>query len=75
MRTISSRCERGKKILVEISGIRSHEILSLKDLEKLALLRVELIQLYPAVRFVWIDAVPVVDLWAEITKLNLEEVV
>jgi len=63
---------RTRAILAEAEKIKAKPVLDESDLERLAGLRTELVGLCPALRYGWHEGVPVVDLWAELLKVEGE---
>ncbi len=62
---------RTREILQEAKQIRTKSVLSECDYRKLAELRVEMLEISPPGRFVWLNAKPAFDLWE--TLIEIEE--
>lgn len=65
-------CERTASVLKEIRALQSVEELSDENLERLAFLRTELRELCPPERYAWVDGLPVIDIAAELVKIENE---
>ncbi len=64
--------ERTLSALKEVRALRSMANLSDHELERLACLLVELSELCPPERFAWVDGLPVIDVVAELVKIEHE---
>ena len=64
--------ERTRYLLNAIGKLQVRENPSEEDIEQLAFLRTELAGLCPPERYAWIDGLPVIDIVAELAKLEYE---
>lgn len=64
--------ERTQCLLKAVSELQALENIAEADIEQLALLKTELLELCPPERYAWIDGLPKIDIVAELTKLDDE---
>ena len=65
-------CNRTRQLISEIKAIQGKEDPNNEDLEILCQLKTELKRLSPKDRFLWIDAVPVVDIFDELKSEGIQ---
>lgn len=61
---------RSREIISEVREIRAKPVMDDSDTERIAVLKIELLGLCPALRYAWREAVPIVDLWAELINFD-----
>lgn len=64
--------ERTRYLLNAVGELQARENPSEEDIERLAFLRTELAGLCPPERYAWVDGLPVIDIVAELAKLEDE---
>ena len=72
MQRLNLQCNKSKRILSDLKALREKATFDEEDLCRLVELKEELSRLSPPERFIFIEGRMVIDLWAELLKIEKE---